>query len=132
MCGRSSVNASADDIATEAKRACGAVGNVTWNSRTRDQWVPRSNIHPGQLLPVLIRDLESGETRLEAVHWGLIPSFTPPDLRKPDFFRMFNSRNETCAELPSFRKLTPNRRCVVLLSGTSYITFFYLLLGYFS
>jgi putative SOS response-associated peptidase YedK len=117
MCGRSSVNVSAEYIAIEANRACGTVGNVTWNARTRDHWVPRSNIHPGQLLPVIIRDAESGELYLEAVHWGLIPSFTPSDLKKPDFFRMFNSRSETCAELPSFRRLTTNQRCVVLLSG---------------
>jgi putative SOS response-associated peptidase YedK len=50
------------------------------------------------------------------MQWGLIPSFTKPT-DKPDFWRMFNARSESIREKPSFRRLVPSKRCVVLLNG---------------
>ena len=46
--------------------------------------------------------------------WGLVPSYTKPDV-KPDHFRMFNARSDDMK--PVFTRLLKHRRCVVLLNG---------------
>eukprot|EP00198_Chlamydomonas_reinhardtii_P007353 XP_001696689.1 predicted protein [Chlamydomonas reinhardtii] len=50
--------------------------------------------------------------------WGLVPSFArlAPGER-PDFYRMFNARDDGLVSKPVFSRLLPFRRCVVLLDG---------------
>jgi putative SOS response-associated peptidase YedK len=48
--------------------------------------------------------------------WGLIPSFTKPT-DKPDYYKIFNARSESIHEKPSFRRLIPTRRCLVITEG---------------
>ena len=115
MCGRSSASATAAEISAEATHALGSSQAIPWKSNSN--WSPRANICPGHCLPILVRDPSTGAVHLETMAWGLVPSFTPPGLSKPDFFRLFNGRSETCGDLPSFRGLVACRRCVALLSG---------------
>jgi putative SOS response-associated peptidase YedK len=61
--------------------------------------------------------LDDGGTKiLKCMRWGLIPSYQKPE-DKLDFFRMFNARSETIAELPTFKRLVNTRRCAVAIDG---------------
>lgn len=64
----------------------------------------------------MVRVAADGEVQVQTMRWGLVPSFTKKD-EKPDFWRMFNARSESVAEKPSFRRLVPTRRCLVLVEG---------------
>lgn len=58
---------------------------------------------------------EDGTTRrLEAFRWGLVPSWAK-DLSVGS--RMINSRAETVATKPSFRKAFATRRCIIPVDG---------------
>jgi len=86
------------------------------------QWIdqelyhPTYNAAPGAWTPVLRQDRKSGQLTLQTMRWGLIPSFTKPE-ETPDFWRMFNARSESVAEKPSFRRLLPTHRCIIILEG---------------
>ena len=71
---------------------------------------PSYNVAPSQLLYVIRQNHETGERRLDLLHWGLIPhGCTDPDGgRKP-----INARAESVARLPSFRAAYAKRRCIV-------------------
>ncbi|XP_077251696.1 embryonic stem cell-specific 5-hydroxymethylcytosine-binding protein isoform X2 [Tasmannia lanceolata] len=73
----------------------------------------------GSYLPV-VRKAEGsspeGGAVLHCMKWGLIPSFTKKT-EKLDHFRMFNARSELIREKPSFRRLLPNNRCLVVVEG---------------
>jgi putative SOS response-associated peptidase YedK len=71
---------------------------------------PHWNVAPSQLGLVVRRDPESGERRLDALRWGLLPSWTrdPKTARRP-----INARAETVATLPSFRGAYARRHCLV-------------------
>lgn len=60
--------------------------------------------------------MEDGQRRVTTMRWGLIPSFVKPG-ESHDFFRMFNARSETIVHRPAFKRLVPDRRCVVILDG---------------
>lgn len=52
--------------------------------------------------------------RLDAFHWGLVPSWAKdPSIGN----RMINARSETAAEKPSFRRAFTRRRCLVPVDG---------------
>jgi putative SOS response-associated peptidase YedK len=74
---------------------------------------PRYNVCPG-LPDWVIRQAGSGDWRFEALHWGLLASWTqnPKSSRRP-----INARAETVAEKPMFRDLLRSRRCVVPIDG---------------
>ena len=68
------------------------------------------NVAPTQVVAVVRRHPESGERRLDPLHWGLLPHFE----RAPDRARLpINARAETVARLPSFRGAFAKRRCLV-------------------
>ena len=60
--------------------------------------------------------LLQGDTELQTMTWGLVPSWTKKEERL-DFFRMFNARCETVPEKTVFSRLLGSKRCVVLLNG---------------
>jgi putative SOS response-associated peptidase YedK len=71
---------------------------------------PSWNVAPTQNAPVVRRHPDTGERRIDLLHWGLVPKFTK-DLataRKP-----INARSETAADSPMFRDALTRRRCLV-------------------
>ena len=56
----------------------------------------------------------SGDRRVDAFHWGLIPSWAK-DRRIGS--KMINARSETLAEKPAFRGLFTKKRCLVPMDG---------------
>lgn len=71
---------------------------------------PNWNVAPTQDAPVVRRHPETGERRLDALRWGLVPSWTR-DLkaaRKP-----MNARSETAATSGMFKAALASRRCIV-------------------
>lgn len=55
-----------------------------------------------------------GTARVEAFHWGLIPSWAED---RKIASRMINARAETLAEKPSFKRLLTAKRCIVPMDG---------------
>lgn len=73
---------------------------------------PRYNIAPGQQAPVIL--IMDGTREPALFQWGLIPSWAKdPSIGK----RMINARSETLSEKPSFKRLLPRARCLVLADG---------------
>jgi len=73
---------------------------------------PRYNIAPTQEVLVLLDDGE--QRRIEALHWGLIPSWA----KDPKMgHKLINARAETLLERPSFREAFRKRRCLILADG---------------
>ncbi|KAG6619373.1 DC12 family protein [Phytophthora cinnamomi] len=88
-----------------------------------EKYNPVENMGPGRYGPILLQRggaKVEGETktktRLQAMRWGLVPSFTKPNV-KPDHFLMFNARSENLQERPAFKRLLESKRCVVLCEG---------------
>jgi putative SOS response-associated peptidase YedK len=75
---------------------------------------PRYNAAPTQSLPTVLRDRESGERRLEALRWGLIP-YWAKDAKIA--YSTVNAKAETVATAPAFRDAFKCRRCLVLADG---------------
>ena len=59
-------------------------------------------------------DVGVGGRRVDAFHWGLVPSWAKD--RKVGY-KMINARAETLAEKPAFKKLFATRRCIVPMDG---------------
>jgi putative SOS response-associated peptidase YedK len=55
-----------------------------------------------------------GTARVEAFHWGLIPSWAKD---RKIASRMINARAETLAEKPAFKGLLRKKRCIVPMDG---------------
>lgn len=78
-----------------------------------EEWVPRFNIAPTQIAPVLIRGSE-GDDRLGPMRWGLVPAWADdPTVGS----RMINARAETARSKPAFRDAFRARRCLVPADG---------------
>ena len=71
---------------------------------------PNWNVAPTQSAMVVRRHPETGERRLDALRWGLVPSFTK-DLKACK--RPINARSETAAASGMFRGALQARRCLV-------------------
>lgn len=71
---------------------------------------PRYNGAPSQRFHVIRQHPETGERTLDALTWGLIPSWVKDAKggRKP-----INAKAETVASLPSFRNAYRKRRCLL-------------------
>jgi putative SOS response-associated peptidase YedK len=103
MCGRFQASSSPAELARWFKTT-GAVPNVR----------QRYNAAPTQDLPVVLRDPESAERRLEALRWGLIP-FWAKDAKIA--YSTINAMAETVAIKPAFRDALKSRRCLVPADG---------------
>jgi len=72
--------------------------------------VPRYNIAPGQLAPVVAADRHG--RRMGLMTWGLVPAWAEEPGRGS-----INARVESVTELPSFREAIVRRRCLVPADG---------------
>ena len=99
MCGRFASSLPPDEI----RRLLATVGELP-------NYPPSSNVAPTQRALVVRRHPESGERRLDALTWGLIPGFTKEANggRRP-----INARSETVASSGMFRGAFASRRCLV-------------------
>ena len=74
---------------------------------------PNWNTAPTQQAMVVRRHPETGERSLDALTWGLMPSWTKdPKAQKP-----INARAETVARLPTFRQAFAKRRGIVPITA---------------
>jgi putative SOS response-associated peptidase YedK len=103
MCGRFQASNSPAELARWFKTT-GPLPNVR----------QRYNAAPTQDLPVVLRDPKSGERRLEALRWGLIP-FWAKDVKI--FYSTINAMAESVATKPAFRDAFKRRRCLVPADG---------------
>jgi putative SOS response-associated peptidase YedK len=80
---------------------------------------PRYNIAPTDQVPVVLNRSTDGDRdapirRLEAMRWGLVPSWAK-DISIGS--RQFNARLESLADKPAFRSALDRRRCLLPASG---------------
>jgi putative SOS response-associated peptidase YedK len=99
MCGRFAAQLPPDMIA----RLFNTVGDLP-------NLGPNWNVCPTQPALVVRRHPASGERRLDALVWGLVPHFTK-DLKSAR--RPINARAETAASSGMFRGALASRRCIV-------------------
>ena len=76
--------------------------------------LPRYNVAPTQRVAVVRILAVSEGRRVDALVWGLVPSWAR-DAR--DGARMINARVETLATKPAFREAARARRCLVVAEG---------------
>ena len=88
MCGRYSLNASAEQLAAHFEATAPA------------EWQPRLNAAPAQRLPVQL-----AQGALTLMTWGQTPSWSKT--------RLINARAETLTEKPTFRAAFQAQRCLV-------------------
>lgn len=96
--------------------ACGDRDLIEAEFSVRLPWkLPtRYNIAPTQEVLAVVEDEAEGGRRVEALRWGLIPSWS----RDPKIGnKLINARAETLFEKPSFREAARRRRCLVLADG---------------
>jgi putative SOS response-associated peptidase YedK len=96
--------------------ACGDRDLIEAEFSVRLPWrlSPRYNIAPTQEVLAVVEDETEGGRRVEALRWGLIPSWA----RDPKIGnKLINARAETLFEKPSFREAARRRRCLVLADG---------------
>ena len=75
---------------------------------------PRYNIAPGQDVPAVIQNRETGAREFRPFRWGLVRSWAKdPAIGS----RRINARSETAATKPAFRKPLRDRRCLILADG---------------
>ncbi|MCC7271552.1 MAG: SOS response-associated peptidase [Alphaproteobacteria bacterium] len=72
------------------------------------------NAAPGQDLPVVRRHPDTGERRLDALHWGLVPSWAKD---RKIAWKLINARAETIDTTGAFRSAFRLRRCLVPADG---------------
>ncbi|KAE8906433.1 hypothetical protein PF005_g10859 [Phytophthora fragariae] len=116
MCGRARCTLAREQVAE-------AAGVAPEEFVDGSKYNPVENMGPGRYGPILLQrggakvgGEEKMKTRLQAMRWGLVPSFTKPNA-KPDHFLMFNARSENLQERPAFKRLLESKRCVVLCEG---------------
>jgi putative SOS response-associated peptidase YedK len=76
-----------------------------------DSLVPRYNIAPAQMVPVIIAQ---SPRRIVLMRWGLIPHWAKDEKTA---YKMINARVETLTQRPAFRGLLSHHRCLVPASG---------------
>jgi hypothetical protein len=103
MCGRFQASSSPAELARWFKTT-GRVPNLQ----------QRYNAAPGQRPPIVLRDPENGERRLEALLWGLVP-FWAKDAKIG--YLKINAMADTVASQPAFRDAFKRRRCLVPADG---------------
>ena len=115
MCGRYALTANWPKIAE--RFFGGGRGDVEKARQFTDEWRPRFNAAPGQLLPVVIYEnpekpaaSASPERKLKLLKWGLVPTWS----KDPAIgYKTINARSETITEKASFKNAFRHRRCLV-------------------
>jgi len=79
-----------------------------------EQWEPRYNIAPTQLIPIVRQNGKGSPRQLCTVKWGLVPSWATDPSVGPS---MINARSETVATKPAFRDALRLRRCLIPADG---------------
>lgn len=75
---------------------------------------PHYNGAPSQDFLVGRRDPKTGETTLDLIRWGLIPSWARD---RKIAWKMINARSETVATASAFKGAFANRRCLLPVDG---------------
>lgn len=79
-----------------------------------DDWQPRYNIAPTQLVPVIRQHPKEPVRQLSHVRWGLIPHWA----KEPSIATStINAKSETAATKPAFRDPLKFRRCLIPADG---------------
>jgi putative SOS response-associated peptidase YedK len=79
-----------------------------------EDWSPRYNIAPTQLVPVIRQHPKEPNRVLSLMRWGLIPLW---EKDASGAAGMINARSETAATKPAFRDPLKSRRCIVPADG---------------
>ena len=79
-----------------------------------DDWNPRFNIAPTQLVPVIRQNPKEPVRELSLMRWGLIPSWAKDSSVTAS---MINARSETASTKPAFRDALKSRRCLIPADG---------------
>ena len=77
-----------------------------------DTLLPRYNIAPSQLVPVVVERPEG--RALQHMRWGFQPAWAPAAPNRP---APINARAETLLERPLFRGAVARRRCLIAADG---------------
>jgi putative SOS response-associated peptidase YedK len=118
MCGRGHVASSATDIANAANTATNRPSNWEEGGKKWDG-ENRHVLHPGCDVPVIFRDhtgTSSSNNIIAPMTFGLVPSFSKGG-GKPNYFRFFNAKSETCSTVSVYSRLLKQKRCVVVFDG---------------
>lgn len=78
------------------------------------EWHPRYNVAPTQLVPVIRQNPREPVRELSLLLWGLIPAWSKDDSCAA---RMINARSETAHAMPAFREALKFRRCLIAADG---------------
>jgi putative SOS response-associated peptidase YedK len=79
-----------------------------------EDWKPRYNIAPTQLVPVIRQNPKKPIRELSLLRWGLIPSWMKD---RSGAATMINARSETAGTKPAFREALRSRRCLIPADG---------------
>ena len=79
-----------------------------------EDWNPRYNIAPTQLVPVIRQNPKQPMRELSLLRWGLIPSWMKDSSAAAT---MINARSETTGTKPAFRDALKSRRCLIPADG---------------
>ena len=79
-----------------------------------EDWNPRYNIAPTQLVPVIRQNPKQPIRELSLLRWGLIPSWMKDSSGAA---MMINARSETAGTKPAFRDALKSRRCLIPADG---------------
>jgi putative SOS response-associated peptidase YedK len=79
-----------------------------------DDWNPRYNIAPTQLVPVIRQHPKEARRDLLLIRWGLVPHWAKDASGAAS---TINARSETAATKPAFRDPLKFRRCLIPADG---------------
>src|SRR5690348_14246212 len=79
-----------------------------------DDWSPRFNIAPTQLVPVIRQHPKEPIRQISTMGWGLVPHWAQDASVAA---RTINARSETAATKPAFRDPFKFRRCLIPADG---------------
>jgi putative SOS response-associated peptidase YedK len=79
-----------------------------------EDWNPRYNIAPTQLVLVIRQNPRQPIRELSLLRWGLIPSWMKDSSAAT---AMINARSETAGTKPAFRDALKSRRCLIPADG---------------
>jgi putative SOS response-associated peptidase YedK len=75
-----------------------------------EDWIPRYNIAPTQLVPIIRQNPKEPVREMSLFRWGLIPSWAKDSSGAA---KMINARSETAGTKPAFRDALKSRRCLI-------------------